>query len=167
MSEPATSEKNIEIDENNIVLRCVADNKAEFIEKAVLHGWKQCKVCKYPICDECLKIFLGDNETASEPTCPGSFVKFTHTLVIEPIPTEIILIEAKKIPSQLPPIGLLLDKAFYSNPTDIQDTNHPIHNYFHNNSIFFAKQEQWANMGSVIVKRNHGKYISWEKLSNL
>lgn len=166
MSEKQSDPKVIEIDENNIVLRCVADNKPEFIEKAVLNGWKQCATCKYPICNECLKIFLGDDPTI-EPTCPGSFLKFNHALVPEPIPTELILVEAKKNLSQLPPIGLLIDKAFYSHPDSSLDKNHPIHSYVQNNSLFLARQEQWANMGSVIVKRNHGKYISWERLSNL
>lgn len=160
-------EKKIEVDENNIVLRCVADNKAEFIEKAVLNGWKQCKTCKYPICAECLKIFLGEEEGINEPICPGSFLKFSHTLELELIPTELILIEAKKVHSQLPPIGLLLDKAFYSRPNTVTDDKHPVNSYFQNNSVFLAKQEQWANMGSVIVKRNHGKYISWERISKL
>lgn len=159
-------EKKLEIDENNIVLRCVADNKPEFIEKAVLKGWKQCKTCKYPICDECLQIFLGEEE-GNEPICPGSFLKFSHTLELEIIPTELILIEAKKIHSQLPPIGLLLNKAFYSKPANTIDDKHPINAYFQNDSVFLAKQEQWANMGSVIVKRNHGKYISWERISKL
>ncbi len=160
------SEKNIEIDENHIVLRCVADTKAEFIEKAVLNGWKQCKTCKYPICDECLKIFLGENES-NEPVCPGSFLKFNHTLILEPIPTELILIEAKKNLSQLPPIGLLLDRAFYSHPLQAEDDKQVPGAYFRNTSAFLAKQENWSNMGSVIVKRNRGKYISWERMSNL
>ena len=167
MTDDQETVKNIEIDENNIVLRCVADNRPEFIEKAVLHGWKQCKICKYQICNECLAIFLGDQENTIEPICPGSFLKFNHILVVEPIPTELILIEAKKIPSQLPPIGLLLDKAFYSTPTSMQNDKYPVKSYLQSNSIFLAKQEQWTNMGNVIVKRNHGKYISWERLSNI
>lgn len=166
MSKNKSDPKIIQIDENNIVLRCVADNKPEFIEKAVLNGWKQCATCKYPICNECLKIFLGENPTI-ETTCPGSFLKFSHALILEPIPTELILVEAKKNLSQLPPIGLLIDKAFYSNPEHGLEHNHSIHSYIQNNSVFLAKQEQWANMGSVIVKRNRGKYISWERLSNI
>lgn len=166
MDDKESVEKVAVIDENHIVLRCVADTKAEFIEKAVLNGWKQCKTCKYPICDECLKIFLGDNES-NEPVCPGSFLKFTHTLVPEPIPTELILIEAKKNLSELPPIGILIDRAFYSNPLLAQDDKQVPGAYFRNTSAFLAKQEQWANMGSVIVKRNHGKYVSWERMSNL
>ncbi len=153
-------------DEKNIMLRCVADTKAEFIERAVLKGWKQCKICKYPICNECLKIFLGENPM-NEPTCPGSFLKFNHTLVPEPIPTELILIETKKNQSQLPPIGILLDKAFYVKPASDDESKRPVHTYLQNNSVFLAKQEKWANMGSVIVKRNRGKYISWERLSSI
>ena len=159
-------DKLVEIDENHIVLRCVADNKPEFIEKAVLNGWKQCKTCKYPICNECLKIFLGENNT-NEPTCPGSFLKFSHTLVLEPIPTELILVEAKKDQSQLPPVGLLIEKAFYSKPVSDTTNSSPIHSYIQNNSVFLARQEQWSNMGPVIVKRNRGKYISWERLSDI
>ena len=158
--------KKLEIDEENIVIRCVADNKSELIIKAVLNGWKQCKTCSYPICNECLTTYLAVEE-GTNPVCPGSYVKGNHVLVLETIPTELILIEARKIPSQLPPIGLLLDRAFYSNPLAVKDDKHQIDAYFHSNSVYLAKQEKWANMGSVIVKRNHGKYISWEKLSNI
>ena len=161
-----SSETNIEIDETNIVLRCVADTKAEVLEKAVLNGWKQCKTCKYPICNDCLPYFTEEN-TSNEPLCPGSFLKFNHALVLEPIPTELILIEAKKNLSELPPIGILIDKAFYSTPATASDETHVTHSYMQNNSIFLARQEHWANMGSVIVKRNRGKYISWERISNI
>lgn len=167
MSESQENNKGVIFtDEKNVMLRCVADTKAEFIERAVLKGWKQCKICKYPICNECLKIFQGENPM-EEPTCPGSFLKFNHTLVPENIPTELILIEANKNLSTLPPIGLLLEKAFYSKPASEEETNKPFHSYMQNNSVFLAKQENWANMGSVIVKRNRGKYISWERISNL
>ena len=27
-----------------------------------------------------------------------------------------------------------------------------------------VKQEEWSNMGSVLVKRNRGKYLMWERL---
>ena len=166
--EPVTGSKNIEIDESHIVLRCVADTKAEFLEKAVLNGWKQCKTCKYPICNECLPYFIpNDDDPTNQPLCPGSVLKLNHPLVLEPIPTELILIEAKKNLSQLPPIGILLDKAFYSNPPTTSEESPITHSYLQNNSAFLAHQEHWANMGSVIVKRNRGKYISWERISNI
>lgn len=152
----------MEIDETNIVLRCVADNKSELLEKAVLNGWKQCKTCKYPICNICLKIFLGENE--DNPLCPGTYLKYNHTIVVENIPTEIILIEAKKS-SMLPKTGILINKAFYLVQDDALDGRSKIiEKKFEESSVSFARQEQWLNMGSVIVKRNRGKYVSWERL---
>jgi len=80
----------LEVNETEIILRCVADNKPELLEKAVLNGWKQCKVCKYPICNECLKVFLNENESENqnEPVCPGTYLKYNHSLIVENIPTE-------------------------------------------------------------------------------
>jgi hypothetical protein len=155
------------IDEKNVVLRCVADTKAEFIEKAVLQGWKQCNVCNYPICNECLEVYQGTDP--DEPGhCPGSYLTFSHTLILANIATELILIEASKIQSHLPPIGILINKAFYSSQMlNSEQDRTLLDNYIRNESVFLAKQENWANMGSVIVKRNRGKYISWEKLTGL
>ena len=155
----------IDVDETNIVLRCVADNKAELLEKAVLNGWKQCQLCKYPICNECLSIFQNEDTEGSEPVCPGTYLKFNHTLQIENIPTEIILMEAKKR-SKLPSTGILITKAFYSDEsvTSGSTQESSFARKYEDHAISLARKEQWSNMGSVIVKRNRGKYISWERL---
>ena len=150
--------------EDEIILRCVADNRPEFLEKAVLNGWKQCKICKYVICNECLSIFLPDNN--SESVCPGTYLKYNHNLVIENIPTEIIIIDAKKH-SKLPSTGILINKAFYSDNEETvfgDDESSKFLNKYENQAVSLAKKEEWSNMGSVIVKRNRGKYISWERI---
>jgi hypothetical protein len=155
--------KKLDVDDTEIILRCVADKKSELLERAVLNGWKQCQICKYPICNDCLHIFL--NEAENESVCPGTYLKYNHNLIVENIPTEIILIEAKK-QSKLPPTGILISKAFYLNIEEKETTSEPksFSAKYENKAVSLARKEEWANMGSVIVKRNRGKYISWERL---
>lgn len=159
----------LDVKDTEIILRCVADKKSELLEKAVLKGWKQCQVCKYPICNSCLNIFLSQDQNQGESShpslCPGTYLKFNHKLIVENIPTEVILVKARN-QEQLPRTGILINKAFYVpfERTSYSSEENSFSTIYENRAVSLARKEEWANMGSVIVKRNRGKYISWERL---
>ena len=157
---------------DTVAVRCVADGKVELITNAVLKEWKQCRTCSYIICKECLVEFLSFDYDGTGAKCPGStFRRGVHKLDVGEIRLdEILKIVQKK---QLRPAGgILLERAFYSRPKiqksleDSLDTTMVMSLSIADGPGVIVRQEEWSSMGSVIVKRNRGKYVMWERLTD-
>ena len=148
---------------DHIAIKCAADNRTAKLEEAVLADWKQCSECSLFICKSCIDEF---NKTSG--ACPGSILGNLHEMSLELIPVKDLILMAKKhtIPS-MPATGLLIYRAFFNQALKIGASGSTGQNSMNNpflNSAFFVKQEKWVT-GSVLVKRDHGKFITWERLT--
>ncbi|KKL13461.1 hypothetical protein LCGC14_2525540 [marine sediment metagenome] len=155
---------------SDIAVRCVADGKLNIMTNAIMKEWKQCNTCSYIICKECIEEFQEYKTISGSIICPGSsFRRKTHNMDLGEIKMEEILLIAKK--KQIKPVtGLLIQKAFYQSSkiqTTIEDSLDETMIMLMDENInpnVSVKQEEWSNMGSVLVKRNRGKYLMWERL---
>ncbi|MFW9928538.1 MAG: hypothetical protein ACFFD1_04025 [Candidatus Thorarchaeota archaeon] len=154
----------------DIAVRCVADGKIDIVTNAIMKEWKQCETCSYVICKNCIDEYQNYATENGNIICPGSsFRRKVHNMNLINIKVEEILIVAKK--RQIKPVtGILIQKAFYQ-PNVVQTT---LSDALDDSMLFLLeqeikknitiKQEEWSNMGSVLVKRNRGKYVMWERL---
>ncbi|MHA2363638.1 MAG: hypothetical protein ACXAC7_06750 [Candidatus Hodarchaeales archaeon] len=163
---------NLKLGSEYIAVKCVGDGQTDLIEKAVLAGWKQCKECGYVICRSCISEFTQfAKEQSKKISCPGSFLRTKqHVMDLVPIPVEDFIVMAEKHLGPTPPAtGILIHRAFFSQKTVLDEENEGVKSYINPNpllsSFFIAKQEHWASMGTVIVKRDRGKFITWERLT--
>jgi hypothetical protein len=155
---------------DTIAVKCVADGRIELITNAVMKEWKQCNTCSYIICRECIAEYITYSGNSGATPCPGSsFQRTVHNMeLIEIRFDEILKIAQKK--QIRPATGVLIQKAFY-HPSklatlapEVLDDNIILQLSTEPTGNISIRQEQWSNMGSVIVKRNRGKYVMWEQL---
>ena len=157
---------------DTVAVRCVADGRVDYIRNAVAQEWKQCKICNYIICNACIdeyQQYKSDNGTI---VCPGSyFRRDIHNMDLNPVKLDEILLVAQK--KQIKPAtGLLIQRAFYqakkqqSSLVDTLDDSMIFQITPADESGISVRQEEWMNMGSVIVKRKRGKYVMWERLGD-
>lgn len=157
---------------SDIAVRCVADGRIDIMTNAVMKDWKQCEICSYIICKDCIEEFSQYKSENGSIICPGSsFRRKNHNLSLKEIQMEEILLVAKK--KQIKPAtGMLIQKAFFQpekTQTSLEDSIDETMILLLNENInqnVTVKQEEWSNMGSVLVKRNRGKYLMWERLDN-
>ncbi|MHA1983874.1 MAG: hypothetical protein ACW967_05935 [Candidatus Hodarchaeales archaeon] len=155
---------------SDIAVRCVADGRIDIMINAVMKEWKQCETCSYIICKDCIEEFSQYKTESGSVICPGSsFRRKNHTMALKDIQTEEILLIAKKRQIK-PATGVLIQKAFFqpqktqsSLEESIDETMIMLMNENINQNVT-VKHEEWSNMGSVLVKRNRGKYLMWERL---
>ena len=155
---------------SDIAVRCVADGKIDIMTNAVMKEWKQCGICSYIICNECIKEFSQYKTDSGFVICPGSsFGRKNHTMTLQSIKMDEILLIAKK--KQIKPAtGRLIQKAFYQPTLEQTSLENSLDETMimlmdaNINSDISVRQEEWSNMGSVLVKRNRGKYLMWERL---
>lgn len=157
---------------DTVAVRCVADGRVDYIRNAVAQDWKQCKICNYIICKSCIEEYQQYKTDDGAIVCPGSyFRRDTHNMDLSPVLLDEILLIAQK--KQIKPAtGLLIQRAFYQpkrqqeSLLDILDDSMIFQITSTDESGISVKQEEWMNMGSVIVKRNRGKYVMWEQLGD-
>lgn len=164
----------INVDDVRVVLKCATCKTTQFLEKAALEGWRQCMACEIHICAGCIQEFQRISQNSGSPAvCPGPYLRFNHDMTLGPIPVADLIIMAQRQPEEPAPMtGILLQRAFYAKPVfsaqyipeDSPDSHHPIISF--DSKVAKVRQERWANMGTVIVRRNRGKFITWERLAS-
>lgn len=128
-------------------------------------GFQICRTCNTILCPTCITAYL-----ESEPTQHASFMgRAPHPLDLGYLPVSDILIFAEKMTRELS--GELVWNCFYKDEEAL----------FGRVSGFSAKskkqqktsemnlevpirEEYWRNFGTVITRRNRGKFLSWERL---
>ncbi|MFX0060995.1 MAG: hypothetical protein ACFFC7_02335 [Candidatus Hermodarchaeota archaeon] len=155
----------ISIDPDYVLVYCMACRTKTTLPEARETGYAICKICNTILCPDCIKAYEG-----SEPTQHASFMgRPPHPLELGYLPVSDILIFAEKITRELS--GELVWKCFYKNEEA-----------FYGRFPILSKkpkkqgqepdirmevpirEEYWRNFGTVITRRNRGKFVSWEKL---
>ena len=86
-------------------------------------------------------------------------------MILEPIPVkELILMAENQSEPALPITGILIHRSFFNIPKSKQkgmEIKNSISSF--SKSIFLVKKEDWKT-GAALVKRDRGKFITWEWL---
>ncbi len=152
---------NIQMDE--ISIRCMGCNSILHLEQAVHEGWQMCKRCQFAICSFCYEhLDFGKH-------CLSYLCSAKH-LAIEPMPLPIekILVFAEENYLNDYRKGILY-KLFYENAEQrlrpnafvIQEKTDQPNPTDRPTQI---QEEVWKNFQLVITKRRGGKFITWERV---
>lgn len=148
----------MKLDLSTVGISCVACGTRTTLEEAIHAGWQQCLRCQFFIDPKCLQMV----KTTMGGTCP-SFSQGVSHHQIQPadIPSERILIFVKD-QYQQGRVGALIDSLFYTKPiTPI--TTQPLQPLPPDDESL-TREEIWRQYGLVLVRRSHGKWVTWEKV---
>ncbi len=148
----------MKLDLSTVGISCVACGTKTTLEQAIRAGWQQCLRCQFFIDPRCLKMVM----TTMGGTCP-SFSQGVSHHPIQPtdIPSEKILIFVKD-QYQQGRVGALIDNLFYHKPSIQESLSPPQPLPPEDESL--TREEIWRRYGLVLVRRSHGKWVTWEKV---
>jgi hypothetical protein len=150
----------MKLDLSTVGISCVACGTRTTLETAIIEGWQQCLRCHFFIDPPCLHIV----RNTMNGVCP-SFSQGVHRHSLQPadIPSEQILIFVKD-QYQQGRVGSLIESLFYSKdlPFHPPEPLKPLPT--EDDSL--TREEIWRRFGLVLVRRTHGKFVTWEQISN-
>jgi hypothetical protein len=147
----------VKLDLSTVGISCVACGTRTTLEQAIRAGWQQCLRCQFFIDPKCLQMV----KTTMGGTCP-SFSQGVPHHQIQPtdIPSERILIFVKD-QYQKGRVGALIESIFYTKPA-VQESISTQPLPPEDESL--TREEIWRQFGLVLVRRSHGKWVTWEKV---
>ncbi|MFX1540549.1 MAG: hypothetical protein ACFFBX_07240 [Promethearchaeota archaeon] len=149
----------MKLDLSTVGISCVACGTRTTLEHAIQEGWHQCVRCQFFIDPQCFHIV----QTTMGGVCPAfSQGVPRHTLQPADIPSEQILIFVKD-QYQKGRVGALIDNLFYTQRSPLIPPQHDS-KYKGLSEEPLTREEIWQRYGLVLVRRAHGKWVTWEKI---
>lgn len=150
-----------------ISVKCAAHGGRATLSEAVLKNWRMCNVCHLFVCQPCADAFF----ELQGGSCPGSTAETEHVMDLVPIPSnEVVQFVEKTV--KAPEVGELVYEAFFKDRVAVVDPLAASTSLIEKkarkeelDAIAVLRQEQWRNMGTVMVKRARGRFVTWEAVA--
>lgn len=137
-------------------IRCSSCNDIEKLSQAVLENWKVCNACHLVFCATCKKT------NKKEEVCLGTAYTQKHSATYTNLPVADFLDMAQDF-IRTPKEGKYISRIFYrkgrlqsaiikKEKSEIDKEQFAIIRY---------REERWKKLGTVLVKRYDGKFITW------